>query len=139
MIALLKLIGVRGGVGLAAGLALMAGWERLPWGAVSRADRAEAASAAKSKALRKASDALADAAKAIDARDTAISENAAREALDATDTASFWKGQARAAFQAGYASRRCDGASTDRVHDLRELWQDGAYPGSSDVPGKSGG
>ena len=137
MLALAKLIGVRGLVGLVAGLAIMGAWERLPWGYAGRAVHAEAESARKSKALLAASDALKTAAKVIRDRGAAITENAAQESQDATSTASFWKGQCRAAFDAGYASRRCDGpAPAGGVPDLREAWGAGRFQSPVRVPGK---
>lgn len=137
------MIGLRAGaaVGLAVGLAAMAGWERAPWGLAGRVASAEAASARKSAALLEAAGALRTAGAAIRARDSIITENAAQEAQDAGQAASFWKGQARAAFDAGYAARRCDAAApAGGVRDLRTLWEAGRFTaGPGDLPGQPDG
>lgn len=93
-------------------------------------------------ALKEASGALRKAADAIRDRDDALSLNAAQEASDATQTATFYRGAARDAFNAGYASRpRCPGepAPVGVQPDLRALWSAGAIPGSADLPGKPRG
>ena len=93
-------------------------------------------------ALKEAAQALHKAADAIRDRDDALSLNAAQEASDATQTATFYLGAARDAFNAGYASRpRCPGepAPVGVQPDLRALWSAGAIPGSSGVPGKPRG
>lgn len=93
-------------------------------------------------ALKEAAQALHKAADAIRDRDDALSLNAAQEASDATQTATFYRGAARDAFNAGYASRpRCPGepAPVGVQPDLRALWSAGAIPGSSGVPGKPRG
>lgn len=106
------------------------------WGGLQtwRLDRAHKNIAAKNLALERASDELLRAAGAIRARDLAIVLNADGEAMDARQTATFWKGQCRAAFDAGYASRRCAAGEPDGVRDLRTLQSAGAYAGSAIVP-----
>lgn len=98
--------------------------------------------AAQKAALRAAATALRTAAGAIRERDGALSANAAQEASDASGTATFFRGAARDAFNAGYASRpRCPGepAALGVRPDLRTLWSAGAVPGSPGVPGKPRG
>lgn len=137
--AILRLIGIRGFAGLAVGLALMAGWERLPWGLGPRLDRAEAASARKGAALVRAAGALRTAQRAIAKRDQAITDNAEGEAIDAGATANFWKGQCRAAFDAGYAARRCAAAdASGDVRELRDVWGRGAWRAADRLPGEPG-
>jgi hypothetical protein len=128
-------------VGLAVGLTAMAGWERAPWGLAGRLASAEASSDRKSTALLEAARALRAAGDAIRDRDRIITENAAQETQDAGRVASFWKGQARAAFDAGYAARRCDAAApAGGVRDLRTLWEAGRFTaGPGDLPGEPDG
>lgn len=97
----------------------------------------------KTVALRVAAEALRKGAAEIHDRDLKLSLNAEHEATDATHTATFWKGQARAAFDAGFASRRCDVPEpTGMQHDLRALWAAGAFhsgdtgQAAADLPGK---
>ncbi|WP_340645335.1 hypothetical protein [Phenylobacterium sp.] len=90
-------------------------------------------------ALKTAAEALHKAADAIRDRDDALTANAAQEASDATQTATFYRGAARDAFQAGYASHpRCAGepAPVGVQSDLRALWSAGSIPGSPGVSGK---
>lgn len=110
------------------------------WGGLQtwRLDRAHQALRVSASALQRASGALEGAAEAIRTRDAAIAANAALEATDAGQAAAFWKGQCRAAFDAGYASRRCADGVSDGVRDLRTLVAPGAYAGSSGLPGQSG-
>lgn len=88
---------------------------------------------AKDTLLRAASAALTSASAAISQRDAALKDNGSQAAGDANDTAKFWSGQCKAAFNAGYASRSCSApAVPDGVRgDLRSLWSDGAYQGSA--------
>lgn len=87
-------------------------------------------------ALKEAAQALHKAADAIRDRDDALSLNAAREASDATETATFYRGAARDAFKAGLASRpRCPGEPAGVRDDLRSLQSAGAFR-ASDVPGE---
>lgn len=94
----------------------------------------------KTQALAKAASALQAASKAISERDAKILANAAHEAADATDTATFWKGQSRATFDAGFAAHRCPGEPVGLRPDLRTVWQAGAFtPSTGPVPGKPDG
>jgi hypothetical protein len=81
---------------------------------------------AKNEALRAAAGALKAAGEAIKGRDALLLANADREGTDATETASFWKGQCAAAFKAGYAARRCTAEDRPTL-DLRQLMEAGAY------------
>lgn len=73
--------------------------------------------------------------KAIAERDATLAANAAQEAADASQITTFWKGQSRAAFQAGRAS--CPGSPAGGVSDLRSLQESGRFvPGSAGLPGK---
>ncbi|PHY13391.1 hypothetical protein CSW58_06070 [Caulobacter sp. B11] len=140
--ALCKVVGVRGAFGLALGLMVMAGYERAPWGLAARLDRSDSARTRAALALTRAGGALTLAADQIRARDKAMKSNGRGEALDAAATAQFWKGQCRAAYDAGYASRSCSGpAADDRVRDLQGLWSAGAYTGrrAAGLPGQPGG
>lgn len=91
---------------------------------------------AKTAALREASQALKVASAQIADRDETIRSNAEGERQDASQTASFWKGQARAAFNAGVASHRCPGEPPSVQHDLRSLWEAGRFTAAPGVPGK---
>lgn len=87
-------------------------------------------------ALKAAASALRAAGEAIKARDAALVANAALEASDATETATFYRGAARDAFKAGLASRpRCPGEPAGVRDDLRSLQAPGAFR-ASDVPGE---
>lgn len=137
--AVLKLVGVRGFVGLACGLALFAAWERAPWGLAGRLTASQVLAERRAAALTKASTALKIASQAIRDRDAALIENGQQEADDATDAAKFWRGQCKSAFDAGYASRRCGAGDPDAggVRDLRALQSAGAFRASPDgVPGQ---
>jgi hypothetical protein len=138
--ALLKLVGVRGIVGLACGLALMGAWERAPWGLAGRLTASESLADHRAAALTKAATALKIASQAIRDRDAALIENGRQEADDATDAAKFWRGQCKSAFDAGYASRRCGAGEPDAggVRDLRRLQEAGAYRSApaDGVPGQ---
>lgn len=125
--AILKLVGVRGFVGLACGLALMGAWERAPWGLSGRLTASEALADRRAAALKNASTALRFAAGAIRDRDRALTDNGKQEATDATDAAKFWRGQCKSAFDAGYASRRCDQPDAGGVRDLRSLQEAGRF------------
>ena len=86
--------------------------------------------------LDKAASALKVAAAQLKDRDAIIKDNAEGERRDATQTATFWKGQCRAAFDAGVASHRCPGEPVG-VRDLRSVWESGAFKAAApDVPGK---
>jgi hypothetical protein len=138
--AVLKLVGVRGFVGLACGLALMGAWERAPWGLAGRLTASESLADRRAAALTKAATALKIASQAIRDRDAALIENGRQEADDATDAAKFWRGQCKSAFDAGYASRRCGAGEPDAggVRDLRRLQEAGAYRSApaDGVPGQ---
>lgn len=90
----------------------------------------------KNIALHEASKALQVASAQIADRDETIRSNAEGERQDASQTASFWKGQARAAFDAGVASHRCPGEPPSVQHDLRATWEAGAFKAAPDVPRK---
>lgn len=90
----------------------------------------------KNVALREASAALKVATAQIADRDATIRSNAEGERHDATQTASFWKGQARAAFTAGVRSHRCPGQPPGVSDDLRATWEVGAFKAAPDVPGE---
>lgn len=70
-------------------------------------------------------------------RDEALKLNGQGAADEAAQASTFWRGQCRAAFEAGYASRKCTagGAGDPGAgpgpggvrRDLRSLWADGAY------------
>lgn len=93
--------------------------------------------AEKKAETRKALDALKLADTAIHDRDLKLQANADHEAKDASELANLWKGQTRAAFDAGYASHRCPGEPTGlRAPDLRSLWSAGAFKAAPDLPGK---
>ena len=105
-----------------------------------RLHRAHQSIAAKDVALARAGDDLEAAAVAIKTRDLAIRDNAADERRDATELASIMKGTCRAAFDAGYAARRCVGGDSafvsDGLRDLRALQSAGAFPGAPGLPGQ---
>ncbi len=123
-------------------------WHWTPYiGPHAHIARLEADIAHKGDALLKASDALRRASTAISDRDKLLKSNGAQATGEANDTAKFWSGQCKAAFNAGYASRRCDAPAGDQPVgmsvDLRSLWEAGAYPGSTPatagVPAQPGG
>lgn len=139
LLSILKLVGVRGIIGLACGLALMGAWERAPWGLAGRLAASEATAGRRAAALTNAATALKIAGQAIRDRDAALINNGQQEADDATDTAKFWRGQCKSAFDAGYASRRCSAGEPDAagVRDLRALQAAGAFRArAAGVPGK---
>lgn len=123
---------------IAAAAALLGGYHFLPVvGPHARLERAHSTIAAKNAALRTSAEALRQAAKAIAARDRAINENAAQERESAEAAGTFWKGQCRHAFDAGYAARNCaDPALPARLRDLRALQTAGAYKAPAGVPRK---
>jgi hypothetical protein len=139
-VAVLKLVGVRGIIGLACGLAVMGAWERAPWGLAGRLTASESLADRRAAALTKAATALKIASQAIRDRDAALIENGRQEADDAPDAAKFWRGQCKSAFDAGYASRRCGAGEPDAggVRDLRRLQEAGAYRSApaDGVPGQ---
>lgn len=123
---------------IATAAVLVGGYHFLPVvGPHARLERAHTAIAAKNTALRGAAAALEQASKAIAARDRAIIDNAAQERVSAETAGTFWKGQCRHAFDAGYAARNCaDPALPARLRDLRALQAAGAYKAPAGVPRK---
>lgn len=70
---------------------------------------------------------LKTANQSIKARDDAILAGAERERVAANSSANFWKGQTRAAFDAGYAAKRCAGEPVGVRPDLRTVWEAGRF------------
>lgn len=115
------------GAGVAAALVASAYHFAPVVGPQARLDRAAARIEAKDAALIAARDALQDAAAEIRSRDELINTQAELARDDAGQAAAFWKGQCRHAFDAGFASRRCDGSEPERLRDLRDLQAAGAF------------
>lgn len=104
-----------------------------------RIDRFQRSLKAADAAAIQARAAATAAEDAVRARDAAMRASADNEKRDAEEMASITKGTCRAAFDAGYAARRCALGEPGGVRDLKTLWRDGAFPGAGGVSGQPDG
>lgn len=101
-------------------------------GAVMFARHQSAVMARQAVAIEISARDLKAAREAISDRDAMIAANAATASQEAQELAALSKSNCKGAFNAGYASRRCDVPVPAGVSDLRALWA--ADAGSGGLP-----